>query len=105
MPPVVQQAGVPVVVLNLQPEAALDYAAFNALGDRGLMTGAAGELLGLPAPEIACVFNRAGIDYHLVTGTLDDPEAGIGVADAAGVTACGNRVGARPLRRHAVYSG
>jgi L-arabinose isomerase len=27
------------------------------------------------APEIACVFNRANIDYHLVTGTLDDAEA------------------------------
>ena len=26
-------------------------------------------------PEIASVFNRAGIPFHLVTGTLDDPEA------------------------------
>jgi L-arabinose isomerase len=26
-------------------------------------------------PEIASVFNRAGIDYHLVTGTLQDAEA------------------------------
>ena len=37
--PVVQQAGVPVVVLNLQPVPQLDYDKFNALGDRGLMTG------------------------------------------------------------------
>ncbi|HNY85702.1 MAG TPA: L-fucose/L-arabinose isomerase family protein [Candidatus Hydrogenedentes bacterium] len=74
--PVVQRAGVPVVVLNLQPEAALDYAAFNALGDRGLMTGEwLANCQACSAPEIACVFNRAGIDYHLVTGTLDDPEA------------------------------
>ena len=27
------------------------------------------------APEIASVFNRAGIDYHLVTGVLDDAQA------------------------------
>ena len=37
--PVVQAARVPVVVLNLQPVPQLDYARFNALGDRGLMTG------------------------------------------------------------------
>src|SRR5579859_3485596 len=37
--PVVQKARVPVVVLNLQPVPQLDYAKFNALGDRGLMTG------------------------------------------------------------------
>jgi hypothetical protein len=37
--PVVQHLGVPVVVLNLQPVAQLDYEKFNALGDRGLMTG------------------------------------------------------------------
>ncbi len=32
--PLVQRAGVPVIVLNLQPEAAIDYAAFNKLEDR-----------------------------------------------------------------------
>jgi L-arabinose isomerase len=46
----------------------LDYAAFNALGDRGVMTGVWLEhCQACSAPEIACVFNRAGIDYHLVT--------------------------------------
>jgi len=74
--PVVQQAGVPVVVLNLQPVPQLDYQQFNALGDRGLMTGVWLEhCQACSAPEIACVFNRAGIDYHLVTGYLDDPAA------------------------------
>jgi len=73
--PVVQEAGVPVVVLNIQPVAQLDYAAFNALGDRGLMTGIWLEhCQACSAPEIACAFNRAGIDYHLVTGHLQDPE-------------------------------
>jgi len=37
--PVVQKARVPVIVLNLQPAGAIDYAWFNALGDRGTMTG------------------------------------------------------------------
>jgi L-arabinose isomerase len=74
--PVVQQARVPVVVLNLQPVAAIDYDAFNQLGDRGVMTGEwLAHCQACAAPEIACVFNRAGIEYHLVTGTLDDPEA------------------------------
>jgi L-arabinose isomerase len=74
--PVVQQVKVPVVVLNLQPVAAIDYDAFNRLGDRGRMTGEwLAHCQACSAPEIACVFNRAGIDYQLVTGTLDDPEA------------------------------
>ena len=80
--PVVQEAGVPVVVLNIQPVAQLDYAAFNALGDRGLMTGVWLEhCQACSAPEIACVFNRASIDYHLVTGYLQDPEVWAKVRD------------------------
>ena len=74
--PVVQKTGVPVVVLNLQPVPQLDYDKFNALGDRGLMTGVWLEhCQACSAPEIASVFQRAGIDYHLVTGYLDDPAA------------------------------
>ena len=38
--PVAQKLKVPVVILNLQPVAQLDYEAFNKLGDRGKMTGA-----------------------------------------------------------------
>ena len=73
--PVVQEAGLPVVVLNIQPVAQLDYEKFNALGDRGVMTGVWLEhCQACSAPEIACTFNRAGIDYHLVTGHLQDPE-------------------------------
>jgi len=74
--PVVQKARVPVVVLNLQPVPQLDYAKFNTLGDRGLMTGIWLEhCQACSAPEIACVFNRAGIAYHLVTGYLQDEAA------------------------------
>ena len=37
--PVVLRAKVPVIILNLQPTAAIDYAAFNRMGDRTKMTG------------------------------------------------------------------
>jgi L-arabinose isomerase len=71
--PLVQRAGVPVVVLNLQPEAAIDYGAFNRLKDRTAMTG---EWLAFcsacPVPEIANVFKRAGITFHEVTGVLNE---------------------------------
>ena len=74
--PVVQKAKVPVVMLNLQPVAQMDYAAFNAIGDRGKMTGIWLEhCQSCSVPELACVFNRAGIDYHVVTGYLQDTEA------------------------------
>lgn len=74
--PVVQKAKVPVILLNLQPVAQLDYEAFNALGDRGKMTGVWLEhCQACSVPEIASVFNRAGIDYHLVTGYLEQESA------------------------------
>jgi len=74
--PVAQRAGVPVIVLNLQPVARLDYDAFNALGDRGHMTGVWLEhCQACCAPEIASVFDRAGIPFHQVVGHLDDAEA------------------------------
>ena len=71
--PVVQRAKVPVLLLNLQPEAALDYKKFNAMGDRTAMTGDwLAYCAACPVPEIANVFTRAGIDFHQVTGVLED---------------------------------
>ncbi|HTX36426.1 MAG TPA: hypothetical protein VME43_15460 [Bryobacteraceae bacterium] len=71
--PVVRRARVPVILLNLAPGAAIDYAAFNALGDRGRMTG---EWLSwcqaCPVPEIANVLRRCRIPFFPVTGTLPD---------------------------------
>ena len=71
--PLVQRAGVPVIVLSLQPEAAIDYQAFNQLQDRTAMTG---EWLAFcsacPVPEIANVMTRARIPFHQVTGVLDE---------------------------------
>jgi len=73
--PVVLRAKVPVIILNLSPEAAIDYDSFNKMKDRTKMTG---EWLAYcspcPVPEIANVFNRTGIKFHQITGLLhDDP--------------------------------
>jgi L-arabinose isomerase len=81
--PMVQRAKVPVILLNLQPEAAIDYASFNRLKDRTAMTG---EWLAYcsacPIPEIANVLRRAGIGFHQVTGMLEnDPECWREIAD------------------------
>ncbi|MGD0755946.1 MAG: L-fucose/L-arabinose isomerase family protein [Bacteroidales bacterium] len=71
--PLVQRVNCPVVILNLQPAEAIDYKKFNSIGDRGKMTG---EWLAFcqscVTPELASVFSRAGIKYHLITGFLDE---------------------------------
>jgi len=73
--PVVQRAKVPVIILNLSPDAAIDYDAFNSMTDRTEMTG---EWLAYcsacPTPEIANVFKRVGIRFHQVTGKLHDDD-------------------------------
>lgn len=69
--PVLRRAGVPVIVLNLQPGDAIDYASFNALGSRRAMTGDwLAWCAACPVPEIVNVLNRAGIETHQVTGVL-----------------------------------
>lgn len=73
--PVVKRAKVPVVILNLTPGAAIDYAAFNKMQNRTAMTG---EWLAYcsacPVPEIANVFKRAAIPFYQITGMLhNDP--------------------------------
>ena len=75
--PAVRRARVPVIVLNLAPEAHIDYAAFNAMGDRTRMTGEwLAHCCACTVPEIANVFSRSGIDFYQVTGMLEnDPES------------------------------
>ena len=71
--PMVQRAGVPVIVLNLQPTAAIDYEAFRRLPDRTAMTGHwLAYCSACPVPEIANVFSRAAIPFHQVTGYLGE---------------------------------
>jgi L-arabinose isomerase len=71
--PLIQRSACPVIVLNLQPAEAIDYDKFNSMGDRGRMTG---EWLAwcqsCVTPELASVFNRAGIKYNLITGFLNE---------------------------------
>ncbi len=65
--PAVQEAKVPVVVLNLQPVSALDYE-----------TADTGEWLAncsaCCVPEISCAFERAGIPFNVVSGMLYEDE-------------------------------
>jgi L-arabinose isomerase len=71
--PVVRRAKVPVIILNLQPEAAINYQRFNRMSDRTAMTGEwLAYCAACPVPEIANVFNRSGIAFHQITGVLDD---------------------------------
>ncbi len=61
--PAVQRVKRPVLILNLQPTAQLAY----------LQTGTGEWLANCQAccvPEIACAFERCGIDFHTVTGLL-----------------------------------
>ena len=74
--PIAAKLKVPVIILNLQPVARLDYDKFNQLGDRGKMTGVWLEhCQACSVPEIASVFNRSGIRYDFVTGYMQDDEA------------------------------
>jgi L-arabinose isomerase len=71
--PLIQRVNCPIIILNLQPSEAIDYSKFNSIGDRGKMTG---EWLSYcqscVTPELASVFKKAGIKYHLITGFLDE---------------------------------
>lgn len=97
--PVVRKAKVPVVILNIQPVAQLDYEKFNAMDDKGKMTGLWLEhCQSCSLPELASVFNRAGIAYHVVSGYLKEDYVWTEINDwvdaatvAAGMRA--NRVG------------
>lgn len=86
--------GIPVVLLNLQPAPAIDYARLNGMSDRGEMTGEwLANCQACSLPEFCSVFNRAGTKYDVVTGYLDDAQAWTeiyGWIDAAKV-ACGMR--------------
>lgn len=71
--PVIQKLQCPVVILNIQPVAAIDYERFNKLGDRGKMTGEwLAHCQACSVPELANVFNRSGIAFEFVTGYLDE---------------------------------
>ncbi len=71
--PVVHRLNCPIIILNIQPVAAIDYENFNKLGDTGKMTGEwLAHCQACSLPELANVFNRAGIGYEFVTGYLGE---------------------------------
>lgn len=74
--PVAQLVKVPFIILNLSPEASIDYTTFNQTNDRTKMTS---EWLAYcsacAVPEIANVFVRAGVQFHQITGLLHDDES------------------------------
>ena len=65
--PAVREAGVPVVVLNLQPSSSFDYE--NTDTGEWLANCSA-----CCVPEISNAFERAGIPFNVVSGTLHDDE-------------------------------
>jgi L-arabinose isomerase len=75
--PVVRRAKVPVIILNLSPSSAIDYASFRQLGDSTAKTGEwLAHCSACSVPEIANVFNRCRIPFFQVTGMLEnDPIA------------------------------
>ncbi|MFD2969099.1 arabinose isomerase [Sphingobacterium bambusae] len=74
--PIVQHVKVPVIILNISPEAAIDYSAFNQMNDRTKMTGEWLRYCGsCPVPELANVFQRARIQFYQVTGILDEQDS------------------------------
>ena len=80
--PVIQKVKCPIIILNIQPVAAIEYESFNALGDRGKMTGEwLAHCQACSVPELANVFNRSGIDYEFVTGYLDEPQVWTEIQD------------------------
>lgn len=72
--PIVQKAKAPVIVLNLQPVAALDYETTDT-----------GEWLAncsaCCVPELSNAFARAGIDFHVISGMLFDDASWNGVRE------------------------
>jgi L-arabinose isomerase len=73
--PVITRAKVPVILLNLQPNAAIDYQRFNRMTSRTSMTA---EWLAYCSsctiPEIVNVLVRLGIRFHQITGMLHDDQ-------------------------------
>jgi L-arabinose isomerase len=62
--PLVQRSKAPVIVLNLQPRAALDYP--------GTDTGEwLANCCACCVPEISCAFARAGVPFRVATGMLE----------------------------------
>ena len=116
--PVVRRVKAPVIILNLSPGAAIDYASFNAIADRGKMTG---EWLASESSKPSSTMRTmAGpgdcqrlpaLPYPLLPGYRDARQRSAGVERNRRLAGCGpggSRDGAQPpgsdgplLRGHA----
>lgn len=97
--PVAQRSGAPVLLLNLQPTAAMDHSSF----DTGSWLAYCGAC---PLPEMANAFQRCGIDFRSVSGYVEDERAWTRISrwvKAAGVRAA-FRHGRHALMGH-LYPG
>jgi L-arabinose isomerase len=86
--PVAQRAGAPVLLLNMQPQAAIDYESadtWTCLANAGIC----------PIPELAGVFQRSGVPFRIVTGHLDGDEAAWAEIEAW----CRAAAAVKPLQR------
>ena len=92
--PVVQRAKVPVIILNLQPAAAIDYAAFNRMGDRTeddrRMAGALPALPGAGdrerlQPRRASISTRSPACSTTIRSCWDEVDAWVDAARVADV--------------------
>jgi L-arabinose isomerase len=73
--PIAQQIKAPVILLNIQPEASIDYNKINSMTDKAEMTGEwLAHCQACSVPELSCVFNRAGVKYEIVSGYLSEKE-------------------------------
>lgn len=71
--PIAQRLHCPIIILNIQPVAAVDYNYINSLGDRGKMTGHwLMHCQSCSAPEMISVFKRSGLRFDMVSGYLED---------------------------------
>ena len=75
--PAVRRAKVPVIILNLAPEPAIDYERVKRMADRTEMTGEwLAHCQACAVPEIANVFHRCRIPFFQISGMLhNDPAA------------------------------
>lgn len=95
--PVVNRLNIPVILLNVQPQPAIDYDKINRMNDRGAMTGEwLANCQACSIPEFACVCQRASVRYDIVSGYLEDEEAWAEISEW--ITAAKVSVGMRKNR-------
>ncbi|MGN1255650.1 MAG: arabinose isomerase [Bacteroidaceae bacterium] len=73
--PVAKEAKCPILLLNIQPAASINYAYLNSLGDKAQMTGEwLAHCQACSVPELACVLTKAGVRHEILTGYLQEKE-------------------------------